>query len=326
MKTRLLSEENYTNEMQTRVLPRLEAVRKSGYFRPDAAEGGYTGELYYEIYPLPKPLGNIVISHGFTENCVKYRELIYYFLEEGYQVFIMDHRGHGRSFRQTGDYSLTHVDHFREYVRDFLCFVRTIVCPAAGDMPLILFGHSMGGGIGAAVLEAAPGLFERAVLSSPMLEMNLGALPVWLAWLAAAAITVCGGAKKYVPGHHPYQGRDRFEDGCASGRARFDYYENLKTETVWMQNYGASCRWVMECIAGAARARSRRACRRVDCPVLVLQAEKDVFVTRRGEELFASRIRDGKCIMFPGSRHEIYRSENAVLERYMNTILDFLKK
>ena len=47
MKTRLLSEENYTNEMQTRVLPRLEAVRKSGYFRPDAAEGGYTGELYY---------------------------------------------------------------------------------------------------------------------------------------------------------------------------------------------------------------------------------------------------------------------------------------
>ena len=50
------------------------------------------------------------------------------------------------------------------------------------------------------------------------------------------------------------------------------------------------------------------------------------FVTRRGEELFASRIRDGKCIMFPGSRHEIYRSENAVLERYMNTILDFLKK
>lgn len=343
--------------MENVVVPRLNEAMEAGFF--PATESGYrvlraagyknkcralcadkTGggrnqrerkagikeerRIYYECYKRENPLGNIVISHGFTENSGKYKELIYYFLEEGYQVFILDHRGHGRSWRMVEDVSLTHVSYFQEYVNDMIWFTRNIVRPESKGKPLYLFGHSMGGAVGAAVLEQAPELFKKAVLSSPMMKINMGKAPLWFAWLMAALCTLAGRGRKYAPGHHAYTGKERFEDSSAASRARFEYYESKKKENRWMQNNGASCRWAMTCILDAAVVRSRRACSHVRCPVLVMQAEEDAFVTDRGEELFAARIRRGKCIRFPGTKHEIYRSGNAVLKKYMEMIFRFL--
>ena len=52
---------------------------------------------------IDMPKGVVVISHGFTESAVKYDEVAYYFLKEGYHVYIPEHCGHGRSYRLTAD-------------------------------------------------------------------------------------------------------------------------------------------------------------------------------------------------------------------------------
>ena len=123
-------------------------------------------EIYYEHYRLKKPLATIVLAHGFGENIMKYRELIYYFLQEGYEVFAMEHRGHGRSGRSGLDSTQVHVESWKYYVDDLEKFVTTIVKPQS-KIPLLLFGHSMGGGISAALLLRQPSLFHAAVLSVP---------------------------------------------------------------------------------------------------------------------------------------------------------------
>lgn len=324
VKVELISEEHYREQMEEKVEPELAKKRRWGYMR--ACHGTPDQKIYYEYYPLEDPRGNLVISHGFTETAEKYQELIYYFLKEGYQVFIMEHRGHGRSFREVEDVSLTHVEHFRFYVEDFSRFAKRVVLPASRNRPLYLFAHSMGGAVGAAVLERSPGLFERAVLSSPMMKVNMGRAPVWLAWLVAAACTAFGNGKRYAPGHRPYPGEGNFEKSSSTSRARFEYYEEKKKKTPWMQNHGASCRWAVEGLAGAARVRSRRGSRRVSCPVLVLQAEQDAFVADRGEVLFGRRVPEGKCVRFPKTRHELYRSDNETLRKYLETIFLFLEE
>lgn len=64
-------------------------------------------------YLSDAPKGVVVISHGFTESAAKYDEVAYYFLKEGYHVYIPEHCGHGRSYRLTADPFLVHIDTWR---------------------------------------------------------------------------------------------------------------------------------------------------------------------------------------------------------------------
>jgi len=103
-----ISEENYEEEMEKTVEPYLDRFIETGYF-----DG-----LYYELFLRERSKGTVVISHGYTESCVKYHELIYYFHRQGYQVAMMEHRGHGKSAREVEKKCLVHIDSFSQYVKD----------------------------------------------------------------------------------------------------------------------------------------------------------------------------------------------------------------
>ena len=100
--------------------------------------------------------GVVVISHGFTEFARKYSEMAWYFLLSGYSVCILEHRGHGHSAHDVSNPSLVWIDDWRRYVADFAAFADTVGREYACGEPLNLYCHSMGGGIGAAVMEHYP--------------------------------------------------------------------------------------------------------------------------------------------------------------------------
>ena len=79
----------------------------------------------------------MVILHGMSEFTCKHYELAYYLLQQGYNVFLYDQRGHGRSQRLTDRIDLIHVERFSDFVEDLDLFVNNIVLPAA-DKPLYL--------------------------------------------------------------------------------------------------------------------------------------------------------------------------------------------
>ena len=115
-----IKDAGYAQQMQEVIEPYLETCRKNGYYERQTGM-----PLYYETYTVENPKGNVVIVHGFTENVEKYWEVIYYFIKEKYQVYLMDHRGHGKSFREAGDLdcSLTHVENFEDYIEDLHGFI-----------------------------------------------------------------------------------------------------------------------------------------------------------------------------------------------------------
>ena len=66
------------------------------------------------------------------------------------------------------------IDDWRRYVADLAKFAETVGKDYADGRPLNLYCHSMGGGIGASVLETHPTLFDKAVLSCPMIAPVTG--------------------------------------------------------------------------------------------------------------------------------------------------------
>ena len=187
-----LSEEDFAAEMESTVRPFLKRIRRFRLLPLKASKAAspqgtnVSGNdsarfLSCELYPNPDAKATIVICYGFCESCRKYDELVYYFYRQGYEVAILDHRGHGKSVREVDDPSVVHIGRFTRYVRDFHHFVEKAVKPAAAGKPLLLYAHSMGGCIGALYLEQYPTDFSAAVLSAPMLGLKLGLCPSWAA-------------------------------------------------------------------------------------------------------------------------------------------------
>ena len=311
-------EEMLEERMEKEAEPFLQKIRKSGIMKLSGDKG-----LYYELYPQKDAKGTIVISYGFTESCLKYYELIYYFYREGYQAAIMDHRGHGRSMREVEDMTVVHIELFSRYVKDLHHFVETKVKPMAKEGPLYLFAHSMGGCIGAFYLEQYPDDFKRAVLTAPMLGVKLGGCPAWAARVLCDVEVLRGKGDKRLFTQSAFDPEERFEECSASSEARHAWYMKKRREDERYQTSSGSYYWGKEAINAGKFVVSRRQAEKVKASVLLFQAEQDKLVRAEPQERFISRIADGRLVFVPGVRHEIYRAPNEVLQPYLEEIFRF---
>lgn len=354
-----LPEENFTQEMQTVVEPYLQQIVRcktlavgarteevtdaeagdgaeaEAHGRKEAGDGAEAEahgadraaeELYYELYPQKTEKGTIVISYGFTESCLKYHELIYYFYQQGYQVAVMDHRGHGKSLREVEDVTIVHIDLFSRYVKDLHQFVKTVVKPMAQNKPLYLYAHSMGGCIGAFYLEQYPKDFKKAVLNAPMLGLKLGGCPAWAARILCDLKVVRGNGKERLFTQSGFDPEEPFSQSSASSEARHAYYLQQRQKDPTYQTCSASYYWGKEAINAGEFVISRAQAKKIQVPVLLFQAEQDTLVKPGAQRTFIGRIQNGRLMLVKGVRHEIYRAPNEVLAPYLEEIFQFYEQ
>lgn len=313
-----LPEDILEQRMEEEAEPFLQKIRVSGMMKTTENKG-----LYYELYPQENAKGTIVVSYGFTESCLKYYELLYYFYKEGYQVAIMDHRGHGRSMREVEDMTVVHIELFSRYVKDLHHFVEKKVKPMADGKPLYLFAHSMGGCIGTFYLEQYPDDFKRAVLTAPMLGVKLGGCPAWAARALCDMEVFRGKGTERLFTQSAFDPEESFEECSASSEARHAWYMKKRREDENYQTSSGSYYWGKEAINAGEFVVSRKQAEKVKASVLLFQAEYDSLVKPEAQDRFISRIADGRLVFVPGVRHEIYRAPNEVLQPYLEEIFRF---
>ncbi len=324
MEKLILQEKDYDMQMRQKVEPYL--LERKSVFRLEREPGR---ELYYERYLADDAAGIVVISHGFTETAEKYEEIIYYFLKKQYHVYMPEHCGHGRSYRLVEDLSLVHTDSYLRYVKDVLA-VAEIAEKEQPDLPRFLYGHSMGGGIAAAVLAERPGFFQRAVLSSPMIRPLTGGIPWPIAKMIVSVLCLLGKQETYVPGQHAFDDGETFETSAATCRERFDFYQEKRRREPLYQMSGASCGWLRE--AGKLNAYlQREGWKKIATPLLIFQAQEDGFVCAKEQVRFAGKIKKAgnttaKMLYMPGSKHEIFNSPRNVLCRYWKAVFSFFSQ
>lgn len=263
--------------------------------------------------------GIVQITHGLAEHAGRYESLAEALTQSGYQVFAHDMRGHGRSADGREELGwMGEKGGWQRMVDD------TIECcqMARGrypQLPLYLFGHSLGSWIAQQILFEAPDLLDAAILSAPSGEFPLLArLGRWIARFERWRL-----GKR---GRSDLLNRLTFEDfnrPFAPNRTAFDWLSRdeqavnryiadpacgfVATTQFWVDFLDAMGRIV----APENRARIRRS-----IPLYLFSGRNDP-VNRQGrgcerlaETYRAMGIRNASYRLYPQARHECLHETN----------------
>nr|QNO56355.1 putative aminoacrylate hydrolase RutD [Methanosarcinales archaeon ANME-1 ERB7] len=93
-------------------------------------------ELYYEAHGDGEP---IIFVHGWMDDCSAWNSQIEFFAKK-YKVIAYDHRGHGRSDKPEGDYSIqTLSNDLHTLIKELKLEKVTLVGHSMGGMTALLF-------------------------------------------------------------------------------------------------------------------------------------------------------------------------------------------
>jgi lysophospholipase len=153
----------------------------------EAVEASFTGAGGVRIFrrtwmPDAPPRALIALAHGAGEHSGRYQHVAERLIGEGYGVYALDHRGHGRS---AGPRAL--VDRMANLVAD----LDALIVLAAGEhpgAPVFLLGHSMGGAIALRYTIAHQDRLAGLILSAPLAALDAAPTHVKLVAKALSAV------------------------------------------------------------------------------------------------------------------------------------------
>lgn len=133
--------------------------------------------LCIRIYESSSPRAVIKIIHGMTERQERYEDFARFLAEHGFIAVTADLRGHGQ-------YApiLSHIadrDGARLLVEDERV-IRDWIKSEYPDLPMVLFGHSMGSIIARKMLQTDSMLYDKAILSGYVNPQPAGSFGVLL--------------------------------------------------------------------------------------------------------------------------------------------------
>lgn len=294
----------------------LAPYRAEGYFTaPDGAP------LYYESVCREENRKAILLLHGFTEFIGKYTEMIGCFFRDGYDVYIFEQRGHGRSARAVENAQLVHVDTFSSYVRDTAAFVRRVIAPENYEA-LDLFSHSMGGAVAALYLAGDGCPVRRAVLSAPMIAPRSGKAPRPLVlWHLRRQGKKEGFSAPCSHAGH-FNPNASFAHSSDNSPARFAQNLRVRCEDERFQTSSGSIGWTLEAIR--VQSEILKKAKNIRCPVLLLRGTEDRVVRRDVQNRFLKRVKNAALYEMPGAKHGLFTASCGELDAYYTAIFLFL--
>ncbi|WP_288221107.1 alpha/beta fold hydrolase [uncultured Clostridium sp.] len=121
--------------------------------------------IYYKWGNNTKPKAIIQLAHGMSEWAGRYDYFANKLVEEGYLVYGNDHCGHGKSSENIDKLGyLNGNDKFYTMVED-IKHLNDIIKNENKDIPIILFGHSMGSFLSQRYLEEYGDTIDGLILS-----------------------------------------------------------------------------------------------------------------------------------------------------------------
>lgn len=281
--------------------------------------------IHYEYFLAENSRGNVVIVHGLSEFTKKFYEIIYYTLNQGYNVFIYDQRCHGLSGRLTDERDLLHVDSFNDYVKNLNYFIDEIVLKTE-NKPIYLFAHSMGGAIAALYLSEQSSKIKSAVLSAPMFEPIVKNVPTLIAREGLRVGKVIFGGKRKFFLSEEFNPETKFYYTYGLSEARFKKNMKLRCENEMYQSTPMSFGWVRGSLTVGKRILSRRIIGKIETPILIISAREDKMVNNKMQEQFFSRCKNCEFESIEHATHAILSSDEVILSKVLKLTFDFLSR
>ncbi|KAJ3146263.1 hypothetical protein HDU86_000479 [Geranomyces michiganensis] len=314
----------------------------SGVPRPDGGVVSLPWRYFASATGATK--NTIVLVNGHTESFIRYRETIYDFNQNGFNVLTYDHRGQGFASRLGCQPEYTSdVDKFDNYISDMQAIIQAGKSGVLSGHNLLLWAHSMGGGISAGHLEKYPNTFKAAVLSSPMLSLNTDPYPSIAALPLDMIVQVLGGPCTLAPGQsgppsNANYGTNATSFATTTTTSSYNRFA-VPNSAYWAYPQtmigGVSARWVSESMTAIQKISAAGS--KATIPIQLHQSGNDAFVTDDGQNLFCNGAsvlgisvvpgaKQCNIIKHPTSRHEAHNEVDFIRNGYMQQVIEFFRQ
>ena len=296
-------------------------VKTGSIKTPDGSQLAYA----YVIPPQAKYA--LLLVQGRTEAYLKYQELYFDLAAKGVAVFSLDHRGQGLSPRELEDPHKGHITDFALYSKDQQQFIAEVV-KAQTQLPLNLLAHSMGGAVAVQLLAQQPALFQRAVLTSPMIAPNatVAFSEQDGCYLAAAFEWTCPDCYAgFVAQPYPFD--QTFADNIlTSSKTRYQLFRDLYQQQPQLQLGGPTWAWLSQACAVAEQM--SQLAQQIKTPVLILQSGAEQAVSNSAQQQFCQELGPlcfgGKVENFAGAKHELLFEADSIRDQALKKIFGFI--
>lgn len=242
--------------------------------------------LFWQRFTPPKAKATVLVLHGAGDHGGRYPALTTALVRAGFQVALVDLRGHGQS-----DGRRWYVDSFADYLHDVDAFVAKLSQDGIAGEALFAVAHSQGGLIATLWAMRHARLLSGLVLSAPWFRL---AKPPPAGKVLAARVV-----GRFVPWLPVASGLD-------SAQLTSDPELQRWTDRDPLYGRKATPRWFSE--AGRAQAEALRRAGEISVPLLVLVPGADPVADGGAARAFfdGTSSQDRKLVVYEGFRHELF--------------------
>lgn len=268
--------------------------------------------FYRRWLPPGEPTLIVLIAHGMSEHSARYARVAEVLTSDGYAVYALDHRGHGRTAASTGAGKTGAAG-----MDGVLSDMAQLAGMASGEhpsVPTVLFGHSMGALLAQAYVQRdGDGLAGLVLSGSPGVD---GAARELADGLRAAAD---GGMAD-----EPMPALAAFNEGFEPARTPYDWLSRDEREVdlyvadpLCGDEMPMTFGFLADLLAMAADAMEPAGIAAIpgDLPILLLTGEADpVSAGGANVRILEERLRDAgldvESNYYPDARHEVLNELN----------------
>ena len=274
--------------------------------------------------PVAEPRAECVLVGGFGEFIEKQFETVRDLAARGIAVWCLDWRGQGGSIRPRRLPTRPRARKFDRDAEDLAAFTRAHL---PGRLPRLLVAHSMGGAIALLCLRRHPGLFAAAVLSSPMIGLRPGRVPVSLIRCItgparAAGLGVCfiPGARKWRPDPPPSPERSRASSDSERCRLRHAWFSAEPQLRLDQATYA----WVDSALGLVRRIGKPEFLAAIATPILLGRAGREVIVSKKAQRRAARLLPDCTLVELADSKHDPFLERDAIRDYRLGRLDRFI--
>lgn len=269
--------------------------------------------------PDTEPRAIVQIIHGIAEYIDRYDEFMSFLADNGIIAVGTDHLGHGKSIESEEQTGFFAYDNGWDYVVRDEEVLRLAMHENYPELPIIVFGHSMGSFMTRTLLIRYPDAFNAAIISG---TGNQGSALVNGGLFMGNLVTGLKGAHHY----------SKFLNNLAFGSYN-KIYENPKTEYDWLSRAEAnvqkyiddplcgfipSCSLFRDMMTGVKFITNRKnlTAMNKDMPVYFMSGDKDPVgecgkgVQKAYNNFLEAGMKDVSIKLYPGGRHEMLNEIN----------------
>ena len=223
------------------------------------------------------PRARVLIVHGLGEHSGRYEHVGEFLTANGFEVTAYDHRGHGASGGERVD-----IEAFAEYLDD----LELVLEQLGQGLPIVVYGHSMGG-----LIAASYGMSNRPqpdlyVLSAPALSAEVP-------FILRIASKMAGRIRPSMRFANSIEGDQLSRDPDVGKK----YFADALVETKTTARFGAVFLAHMQSLQDDYDKLAR--------PALVVHGAEDELVPPHASAPLAA-VDGVERKLFPGLRHEIH--------------------